>query len=392
MRHAALHGRVATGICGTAIRHVRSQVAANGRVATAAAAGAACIVSVHNHAALCDDASSTKGPSAATLDGLSQLRRIWHPPPFSVDAQSRFELSTYAGRALHYLDVLGDLSMLAVGQDGWDASERLLCEHAAGRGSGDDPMLWRAKKVQAACVHPETGELIPSPCRFSAFAPANLLICTGLLWASGASLRASAFFQWLNQSYNVAVNHCNRSSSSPPPERLAAAYVGATSASVGCAVLLQHLGSTRLRGHGRVLQLTVPMVGVSIGAVVNLLLTRSEELELGIELYDVDGHALGRSQGAARTALAQCSATRVAWTVALLTLAPIVSSAVMRGLLPATVPRSVSAVVEIGSTFFVIWLSVPLCIALYPQHTNLPGVELEVPFQGHERVFFHKGL
>ena len=74
---------------------------------------------------------------------------------------------------------------------------------------------------------PEPGEVIAAPFRFSAFAPANLIICGGLLWASSASLKASAFWQWINQSYNVGVNHANRSSDSPPPERLAAEGIAA---------------------------------------------------------------------------------------------------------------------------------------------------------------------
>jgi hypothetical protein len=272
--------------------------------------------------------------------------------------------------------------MLTVDQTRWAASERLLHEHASGQGEGaaaSDAQLWRARKIEAACVHPETGVLVPAPFRFAAFAPVNLFICSGLLWASGVSLRASAFFQWFNQSYNVGVNHCNRSSASPPPERLAAAYICATLSSVGIALGLQHLGARHLHGRGRLLQLTVPMLGVSVGAIVNLMLTRSQELQNGIPVTDADGR------------LGQCAATRVAWTVALLTLAPVASTAALR-VLPAGLPRSIAAVVDVGSTFGVIWISVPLCIAIFPQHTDLPGTRVEERFAAHERVFFNKGL
>ena len=134
------------------------------------------------------------------------------------------------------------------------------------------------------------------------------------------------------------------------------------------------------------------MIGVSVGAVVNLVMTRSEELKRGIPVADAQGNDLGRSQLAARTALAQCSATRVAWTVALLTLAPIASGAALR-LLPA-LPRAVAAAVDATANFGVIWLSVPLCIAIFPQHTSLPTIAVEERFAqgGHERVFFNKGL
>ena len=331
-------------------------------------------------------AAYTWRPTNCESSASDQLSLLWKPPPFSLET-SRFDMASYVGRALHFIDVLGDLSMLTISAEQIAASRKLLdAQHGA-----SDSELWRAKKIQAACVHPETGEVIAAPFRFSAFAPANLIICGGLLWASSTSLKASAFWQWINQSYNVGVNHANRSSDSPPPERLAAAYCGATGSSVAIALALQHLGS-KLQGRARLVQLTVPMIGVSVGAVVNLVMTRSEELKRGIPVADTQGNDLGRSQLAARTALAQCSATRVAWTVALLTLAPIASGAALR-LLPA-LPRAVAAAVDATANFGVIWLSVPLCIAIFPQHTSLPTIAVEERFArgGHERVFFNKGL
>ena len=66
----------------------------------------------------------------------------------------------------------------------------LLKRHAEGHVDGPDAdaRLWRASKVVNACVHPESGETIPAPFRFTAFAPANLIICTGHC-CCGAALR-----------------------------------------------------------------------------------------------------------------------------------------------------------------------------------------------------------
>lgn len=323
----------------------------------------------------------------------AQLTHFWTLPPFRLSEISRFDMETYPGRALHFLDVLGDCSMLLITQSDWNQCEALL--RAAKLGQVPDTetqraALWRARKVESACIHPDTGELIPAPFRFCAFAPANLVICSGLLWASGVSLRASALWQWLNQSYNVAVNHFNRSSGSPLPERLVVAYIGATLSSVSIAVGLQYLGN-QLKGGARLVRLCVPMVGVSVGAVVNLVATRSEEMREGVALRDEAGNYIGHSQMAANSALAQCSATRVAWTVALLTLAPLVSGLTLRAL-PATIPRAVSVAADLASSFVVIWLSVPLCIAIWPQHTSLPGEKLEKQFHHIKCAHFNKGL
>ena len=338
-------------------------------------------------ASLCHSSARCDGESSAPP---SILARIVHPPPFKAEADSRFDLSTYAGRAMHYIDVLGDVSMVTITREQCDESRLALAAHAASSQQDDSAALWRAKKVLAACVHPETGDTIPAPFRFSAFAPVNLVICGGLLWASGVSLKASAFWQWLNQSYNVGVNHFNRASGSPPPETIAAAYCGATVSAVGVALGLQHLGS-KLKRSARFVQLTVPMLGVSVGAVVNLLMTRGHELQAGIAVADAHGNELGRSQLAARSALAQCSATRVAWTVALLSLAPIASAVALRTL-PA-LPRAAAGAVDLGASFVVIWLSVPLCVAIFPQHTSAPAAALEERFRhGGGRLFFNKGL
>lgn len=375
-------------------------------------------------------AATAAASSAAAVHSDEQDRSaqaqwsLWRkPPPFTADALSRFDMSVYAGRALHFVDVLGDLSMILVTTAECEEAVALQNNRPA---AADDAQLWRAAKVKAACVHPDTGDVIPAPFRFCAFAPANLVICGGLLWASGVSLRASALWQWLNQSYNVCVNHCNRGSGSPPPERLATAYVGATLTSVSgaphalvfeprtacemaflshpspphavlspspdaVAIGLQHVGS-KLQGSARLVTLLVPMVGVSFGAVVNLVMTRRDELALGLALFDEAGRPLGSSALAAQTALAQCAATRVAWTVALLTVAPLVSGVALRAL-PASAPRLASTALDLGVTFGVIWLCVPLCLALFPQHTSARASTLEERFhEGPPTVYFNKGL
>ena len=250
-------------------------------------------------------------------------------------------------------------------------------------------------------------------------APANLVICAGLLAsANSTSLLASAGWQWANQSYNVGVNYVNRSSGSPPPERIAAAYAAATSSALAIALGMQAAGTSlerRLAGgadgasaaRSRQLvrsgvRLTVPMLAVAIGSVVNLYFTRQSEIAEGVVLSTEEGLELGHSRAAAHQGLAKCATTRVLWTIALLTVTPIASGAALAAL-PASLAarQGVRFTLDLAVSFGVIWAAVPLCIALYPQRDCARLEALEPGFHGlcHpttgarlECVWFNKGL
>lgn len=349
-------------------------------------------------AALCGAAStaSCESGSSSPLAGIPGTM-----PKFSLERESRFDLLTYEGRACHFIDTLGDLSTLFVTKKQVDDAKALLNDFQERQGRGcmawsdeENEALWRARKVVEATCHPETGDIIPSPVRFSAFAPANLLICAGML-RPNPTLLSSAFWQWVNQSYNACVNHCNRSSAledaSSETERTAnqlgdassftTAYLAATSSALAICLGLQE-GARRLSGGSArvasLVRLTVPMLAVSVSANVNLLMVRSRELTDGVPVADEDGVVLGSSVVAARQGLAECAATRVLWTFLLLTATPICATAAFATLPPRlAASQTVRIAVELGVSFGVIWLSVPLAIAAFPQRESLSVAELE---------------
>lgn len=73
--------------------------------------------------------------------------------------------------------------------------------------------LYYKKLVQLSCVHPDTGSTIPFFARVSAFIPMNLPIFVGMI-LSPPSLKATVFWQWVNQTYNAGFNYGNRNASS----------------------------------------------------------------------------------------------------------------------------------------------------------------------------------
>ena len=218
--------------------------------ASAAFAGAAAASSFARESAsegLCEagkDRGTDRGKDRGkTLSFVEQLTNV---PPFDPHG-SRYDMQTYGGRCLHFFSVIGDLSTLATTHAQLERYREQL-SRAGGEESPTDAELWRARQVLMAVVHPQTGEVIPAVLRFSFFAPANLVICAGLL-SPGATLARTGFFQWLNQTYNVAVNYANRSSGDVSPATLGAAYCAATSSSLAIALGLQ-AAATRLGGGG----------------------------------------------------------------------------------------------------------------------------------------------
>ena len=199
--------------------------------------------------------SASEGLREDTGKAVSLLEQLTQVPPYDPHA-FQYDMQTYGGRCLHFFSVIGDLSTLTTTQAQVERYRQQLSQ-AEAEDSPTDAELWRARQVLMAVVHPQTGEVIPAVLRFSFFAPANLVICAGLL-SPGASLARTAFFQWLNQTYNVAVNYANRSSGDVSPATLGAAYCAATSSSLAIALGLQ-AAARRLSGSGSggLLRLTV---------------------------------------------------------------------------------------------------------------------------------------
>ena len=71
----------------------------------------------------------------------------------------------------------------------------------------------RAQNIVATAIHPDTGDFIPWPCRFSSFLPMNIPIAFGFVFAAPTPFN-TIFFQWLNQTYNAGLNYANRNASS----------------------------------------------------------------------------------------------------------------------------------------------------------------------------------
>ena len=73
--------------------------------------------------------------------------------------------------------------------------------------------LRKYKTIVNASIHPDTNQPVPWVMRMCAFVPTNLPIIFGMLMTPPTPLN-TAFWQWINQTYNAGMNFGNRNASS----------------------------------------------------------------------------------------------------------------------------------------------------------------------------------
>ncbi|SPQ97473.1 Sidoreflexin [Plasmodiophora brassicae] len=299
-------------------------------------------------------------------------------PAFSLE-RPRYDQSTYMGRVRKFIDIINPRTLFT--------SDAELA-HAAGliaqfRDLGGAPpgvsneQMWAARSTLEAIVHPDTGKPIPLLFRFSAFVPVNLPICVGMLTTN--TVVGTVFWQWVNQSYNVAVNHANRNASNPMSnEQIMKAYAAAVGASCGISVGLNQIAQV---ANLRLLKQFTPFVAVASAGVLNVTLMRYNELQEGIEIKDEEGRIVGKSKQAGRAALTQVALTRVALPAPILVLPPIIINLLNKAkMMPAS--KRARLVVEVGIVTACLAAAVPLAIGLFPQTGAIRAQDVEPEFQG----------
>jgi hypothetical protein len=161
-----------------------------------------------------------------------------------------------------------------------------------------DEQLWEALKIKQAIVHPTTNEKVPAPFRMSSFIIMNVPLVAGML--SATTLPATVFWQFLNQTYNSALNYSNRSGASVDTADIAQSYGIAVATSLGISI-----GFSFLRTRGpQVIQkiaripFVIPYASVAGAGAANVYFTRRPEITNGVPIFDKDGNELGVSREA----------------------------------------------------------------------------------------------
>lgn len=315
--------------------------------------------------------------------------------------ESRYDLSTYWGRVRHCAEIV-DPTMLLTTQKDLKHAREVVGSYRHGELKETTPEFWHAKKLLDSTVHPDNGETVLLPFRMSCNVFSNLVVTAGML-TPNLGTAGTLFWQWANQSLNVAVNSANANKSHPmSTKQLITNYAVAVSASCGVAVGLNKLvpklknlkPNTRL-----ILGRLVPFAAVVSAGIVNVFLMRGNEIRKGISVYDSDGEEVGKSKKAAVIAVGETALSRVINATPVMVIPPLILVRLQRTVLKGK-PFSVQTLASLGVIAVTAFTALPFALALFPQRQAIHLNKLESELQGKknkngkdvELVYFNRGI
>lgn len=315
--------------------------------------------------------------------------------------ESRHDLSTYMGRVKHCAEVSDPRQLLNTNTDLSNAKD-LIRQYRNNEIPTMTPELWRAKKVLDSTLHPDTGEPVLLPFRMSSYVLSNLVITAGML-TPGLGTTGTVFWQWANQSLNVAVNTANANKSHPMTTKqlltnYALAVTGSCSVALGLNAIVPRLKNVSPNTK-TILSRLVPFAAVVSAGLVNVFLMRSEEIKNGIAVYDKDDNNLGNSKTAAKYAVGETALSRVINASPIMVLPALALVRLQKGPLKGKSNFTVQ-VANLGLITVTSFIALPFALAIFPQKRTMSVNKLEDKFnniknekgQKVEEVWFNRGM
>mmetsp|Transcript_22715 Transcript_22715/g.57874 ORF Transcript_22715/g.57874 Transcript_22715/m.57874 type:complete len:337 (-) Transcript_22715:393-1403(-) len=324
-----------------------------------------------------------------------------------------YDLNDYWGRVQNFMDKFDVRTLLATEEEIYDAQEKIVrwkevtlegSELFEGEKLPTDEELWEAKKLVDSAIHPDSNEIVPKPFRMSAFVLANIPLVSGIAMSTSSTFW-SLFWQWMNQSFNAAVNYSNRNQSGEElTERdLAINYGAATGVSMGVSYFFQYL----LRQAKEVpasampfLRAGVPFAAVAAAGCSNIYLMRRSELDQGVDIFDEEGNCVGKSRNAAEKGIKQVMLQRGIILPGPIIFIPTLMMAGLQKVKFIQKSKPLKMLTEVSLITGIMALALPMVIAIYPQQSSINRMELEERFRflrnsngtRVETFTFNKGL
>ncbi|CEP60178.1 Fsf1p LALA0_S01e04764g [Lachancea lanzarotensis] len=322
------------------------------------------------------------------------------PGPFPLP-DSKFDLSTYWGRVRHCSEI-SDPFMLLTTENQLKNARKIVSSYRRGELKDPSPEFWHAKKQLDSTVHPDTGETVLLPFRMSCCVLSNLVVTAGML-TPGLGIAGTVFWQWANQSLNVAINSANANKSHPMSNsQLATNYAMAVTASCGVAVglnkivpRLQNISANSRLVLGRL----VPFAAVVSAGVINVFLMRGSEIQKGISVYDKNGDEVGTSKKAAFLAVGETALSRVINATPIMVLPPLLLVRLQKGVLKGK-SLTVQTLANLGLILGTSLAALPFALGVFPQYQRIDVHKLEDHLKNQKdqhgdtikQVWFNRGI
>ncbi|KAI9333457.1 Tricarboxylate/iron carrier [Obelidium mucronatum] len=316
-------------------------------------------------------------------------------------SKPRYDQGTYLGRLRHFSEITDPRNLLATDSQ-LNAAKELLANYKGRAVNADEEALWKAKKLIDSNFHSDTGEKILLPFRMACFVPTNALIVAGML-VPNPSIVSILFWQWVNQSVNVAFNYCNANKTTQMDMgETVFAYGTAVASSCTIAVGLNEYVKRTKRFSPSTLKMMgrgVPFVAVAAAGTLNVFLMRSKEITEGISVFNDKGETVGKSQSAGWSAISQVAVSRVATAFPAVFLPSVIMSQLEKTKFLKANPR-LHAPLNLLTICGSLMAALPCAIALFPQIAEVSVDNLEPQFRqlrgaDGERIktlYFNRGL
>jgi hypothetical protein len=244
--------------------------------------------------------------------------------------------------------------------------------------------LRKNKTIVEASIHPDTGKPIPWVMRMCAFVPTNIPIIFGMLMLPPTPV-STAFFQWLNQTYNAGMNFGNRNASSTQTTGdILFGYSMAVSSAIGISAALRKLSANATKNFkgGKVVfaNSMINYFAVASAGFLNTYCMRMGEMKRGIKIFDEMGDEIGISKVTAKSAVLQTSGSRLIMSFPTFFI-PGASMLIFdkMGLIPkAKGPRTC---LEVAVIAVALSLACPLSVSLFPSTGVINANEVEPEFR-----------
>ena len=238
--------------------------------------------------------------------------------------------------------------------------------------------------VISTAIHPDTGNYISWPFRFSSFMAMNMPIAFGMIFTAPTPVN-TIFWQWFNQTYNAALNYENRNASSKyTTNDIMVSYFMATASAITVGLGMRKMFASRtanLKG-GKLFFMNAlsSFFAISAGGFLNAFFMRRTEIDKGIDVMDPQtGESLGKSRNCAKKAVLQTAISRVALVFPIFIPPTIYTLLESANLMPKYRPFSIG--IELSLLVVHLYCAVPLGLASFPQRGTIGVSELEPEFQ-----------
>lgn len=299
------------------------------------------------------------------------------------------------------MEIVDPTMLLTTSKDLTRARE-IVSSYRHGELKETTPEFWHAKKQLDSTVHPDNGETVLLPFRMSSNVLSNLVVTAGML-TPNLGTAGTLFWQWANQSLNVAVNSANANKSHPmSTQQLITNYGVAVTASCGVAVGLNKL-VPRLKNlkpnTKMILGRLVPFAAVVSAGIVNVFLMRGNEIRKGISVFDENGDEVGKSKKAAVIAVGETALSRVINATPVMVVPPLVLVRLQKTVLKGK-SLGVQTLASLGVIAVTAFTALPFALALFPQRQGIHLHKLEPELREKKDkndkpinlVYFNRGM